>query len=207
MAKKGCVKCYFGVESGSPRTLKKINKQITIEQAYQTVGNAVDAGIFPMVSLIVGFPEETEDDLELTLKAMEKFDDMGALTQLHSLSPEPGSDLLRKQGVEDLFIDVVSDVASAGDNNFNVFPEGYKSWIRENREIFAPFYQFRLGYSQKMFRWLYKFADESHTRSVRKQISKLKEAGKLKKMNQAYLRVYLNEWIDSLKEELLKVAG
>ena len=45
MAKSGCKKVAFGVESGSPEILKKIKKKININQVENAVKSAKKAGI------------------------------------------------------------------------------------------------------------------------------------------------------------------
>jgi radical SAM superfamily enzyme YgiQ (UPF0313 family) len=62
MAKSGCKGIYVGAESGSQRMLDHYNKQITVEQIYQTCRLAKKHGIVVAMSLIVNHPMETWRD-------------------------------------------------------------------------------------------------------------------------------------------------
>jgi len=68
MARAGCVGIFYGVESGSQRLQKIFDKGLDVEQARQVVNASEQRGMRSTVSLITGFPEETEDDLRLTLR-------------------------------------------------------------------------------------------------------------------------------------------
>jgi len=68
LAEAGCRFLQFGVESGSPRILKLINKQLTVEQARQANKRlARYPQISPFYNFIVGFPTETAQDAMLTV--------------------------------------------------------------------------------------------------------------------------------------------
>src|SRR5262249_8971018 len=68
MARAGCVSIFFGVEAGSAHIQKTINKHLDIESAMHVVDKAEDLGMRSTVSLITGFPEETDSDLRETLR-------------------------------------------------------------------------------------------------------------------------------------------
>jgi radical SAM superfamily enzyme YgiQ (UPF0313 family) len=59
---------YLGVESGSEKILKKISKEITVEQIIASNKNLKKAGIIPSFSFMTGFPFESKEDLDMTLK-------------------------------------------------------------------------------------------------------------------------------------------
>jgi len=61
MKKAGCVRLFFGIESGNNEILKLIRKQISIEQAKQAVITSREAGIEVGAFFILGYPGETED--------------------------------------------------------------------------------------------------------------------------------------------------
>lgn len=61
----GLRRLMFGLESGSDRMLKFINKGISSNQAKQVLQNCFDAGVYFKLFTIIGFPDETlEDALE-----------------------------------------------------------------------------------------------------------------------------------------------
>jgi radical SAM superfamily enzyme YgiQ (UPF0313 family) len=62
MAASGCKAVYLGVESGSPRILEMMNKNITIEQIENAVRWCRKYGVNTYCSMIVGVPGETYED-------------------------------------------------------------------------------------------------------------------------------------------------
>ncbi|MEN6624816.1 MAG: radical SAM protein [Candidatus Sumerlaeia bacterium] len=59
MKKAGCWIVALGVESGDPETLKRINKQATVEQAFAAVRMLREAGLKSSVYLLMGLPWDT----------------------------------------------------------------------------------------------------------------------------------------------------
>lgn len=62
----GCRELFIGVESGSPKILKKIHKIHDITIIKNSLGSVMDAGIGLKVYFIYGFPQETKEDFEQT---------------------------------------------------------------------------------------------------------------------------------------------
>ena len=58
----GLRKLMFGLESGSPGMLKKMNKGMTVRQSEKIMENCTKAGIYFRLFAIVGFPDETEKE-------------------------------------------------------------------------------------------------------------------------------------------------
>ncbi len=72
MARAGCKAFYIGVESGSPKMLKKMNKQISIKQIEKAFKNAKKAEVKTYASLIYGLPGESRKDRLLTESLLKK---------------------------------------------------------------------------------------------------------------------------------------
>lgn len=68
LSKSGLKFCLWGLESGSQRVLDLYNKGTNVENNKRILKDAHDAGIFNFVSVIVGFPKETEEDAEKTVE-------------------------------------------------------------------------------------------------------------------------------------------
>jgi radical SAM superfamily enzyme YgiQ (UPF0313 family) len=70
MRKAGCIRISYGVESGSPRILKIIRKNITIDQVREAVKASSDVGMAVVENFMVNLPDETIDDLRQTIEVM-----------------------------------------------------------------------------------------------------------------------------------------
>lgn len=66
LASSGCKRIAIGVESGSEKMLKLMNKQQTVEQARRAIYLARKCGLYTCVYLMVGFPGETWETLKET---------------------------------------------------------------------------------------------------------------------------------------------
>lgn len=63
----GCKELFIGIESGSPKILRSINKTHKIETIIDTFTKVFRAKIDIKGYFIYGFPGETEEDMEMTL--------------------------------------------------------------------------------------------------------------------------------------------
>jgi radical SAM PhpK family P-methyltransferase len=68
MARSGCKGVFLGIESGSPAILKNMNKAATIERYVDGIKNLRERGITTFASFIVGFPGETQETVEETIR-------------------------------------------------------------------------------------------------------------------------------------------
>jgi radical SAM superfamily enzyme YgiQ (UPF0313 family) len=66
----GCRHITFGVESGSPRMLERMNKRHTITEVRTAVALAKEVGFIVRANLMVGFPGETWDTIQETVDLM-----------------------------------------------------------------------------------------------------------------------------------------
>jgi anaerobic magnesium-protoporphyrin IX monomethyl ester cyclase len=64
----GCRELFIGIESGSERIRKYINKAGTVDQIFNVVTAILKAGIDVKGYFIYGFPSETQDDCQATYK-------------------------------------------------------------------------------------------------------------------------------------------
>jgi len=72
MKNAGCEKIDIGIESGSERMLKLINKQITVQQVKQSIELIKRHNIKIGAFFMIGFPEETKQDINCTLDLMKE---------------------------------------------------------------------------------------------------------------------------------------
>ncbi|MFH0985371.1 MAG: radical SAM protein [Candidatus Omnitrophota bacterium] len=98
MKRAHCTGMAFGIESGNPEMLKKIDKQIDLDQAREAVRLCRKHGISTLCSYIFGHPGDTRETVNDTLRvAMELDSDYANFAML---IPMPGSkvfeDLMQK---------------------------------------------------------------------------------------------------------------
>ncbi len=100
MKAAGCIALWFGVESGSPRILKKMHKGLKIEQTKKAFKMVQDLGLMTVASVVLGFPGETEETAWETINFIIKDlkpTDIG----FYVATPYPGTpmyDLVKEKG-------------------------------------------------------------------------------------------------------------
>jgi len=67
LEKSGCRKLYFGIESGSPKILNKINKNISILDVIKFNQKIGRYNLTPNYNFMVGFPFEGRRDIKKTM--------------------------------------------------------------------------------------------------------------------------------------------
>lgn len=67
MARAGCKKLIFGIESGSQNVLDLMKKKYDVETAIRVIREASEEGIEVTLNFMFGFPGETEEDFLQTL--------------------------------------------------------------------------------------------------------------------------------------------
>jgi radical SAM superfamily enzyme YgiQ (UPF0313 family) len=91
----GCREMSFGLESASPRILEAMNKGISVETAQKVLKQCHDAGIWTGVFVLFGFPGETSEDANESIKFFETNHDIIDSMETNILKIEQGSRLFR----------------------------------------------------------------------------------------------------------------
>ncbi|MCB9337741.1 MAG: B12-binding domain-containing radical SAM protein [Lewinellaceae bacterium] len=66
LKESGCFELFIGIESGSPKILSSINKTKDVSVIIENINKVFSAGINVKGYFIYGFPDETEEDMEMT---------------------------------------------------------------------------------------------------------------------------------------------
>jgi anaerobic magnesium-protoporphyrin IX monomethyl ester cyclase len=92
----GLRRLLVGVESGSNEVLRRIRKDIKIEQVYETAETMLRYGIAGHFPFIVGFPDESDESVLASLDCAKRLRAMSAdfLTPIYYFKPYPGSALV-----------------------------------------------------------------------------------------------------------------
>jgi anaerobic magnesium-protoporphyrin IX monomethyl ester cyclase len=92
----GLRRLLVGVESGSNEMLKRIKKDIKIEQVFQTADRMLKYDIAGHFPFIVGFPDESDASIQATLDCAKRLRALSPdfLTPIYYFKPYPGSELV-----------------------------------------------------------------------------------------------------------------
>ena len=91
MREGGCVQLQLGIETGSLRMSKLIEKDVELKAAYHAVRMINRHGIAAGTFFIVGYPQETEEDMRETFAMMKSIGTTDVV--LNVFDPMPGSSL------------------------------------------------------------------------------------------------------------------
>lgn len=74
MKKSGCYRLTFGIESACQKTQEYIRKKVDLNHATKIIKNSNKLGIWTISTFIIGFPDETKEDMEETIQFALKSD-------------------------------------------------------------------------------------------------------------------------------------
>lgn len=132
MSDAGCVGLLYGFESGSPETLKFLRKRLNFSECYKTIETTAKLGIRPSVSFVMGFPEETREQLNMTLETALRCASIAEVKPfLHFVTVLPGTEIYDLYK-DELTLDVVTSF-SAGIE----FDEGTR--LAEDQELIVQY--------------------------------------------------------------------
>jgi anaerobic magnesium-protoporphyrin IX monomethyl ester cyclase len=150
----GCYQVKFGVETGSQKTLELIKKGITFEQSRRAVALAKKIGVECQISMMLGLPGETREDIEKTIRfAVELSPD---LILFNIFKPIPGSVLYNKLKNQGLLLPVRWEdylVKSPRPVVAGAFTAGQLAGFMK-RAYFT--YYFRPRYIAQRLKWLFR---------------------------------------------------
>ncbi|MBK9260922.1 MAG: B12-binding domain-containing radical SAM protein [Polyangiaceae bacterium] len=92
--RSGCRNVSYAPESGSKRTLKAIKKKVNLDRMDASMRAAVTEGLNVKANILVGFPEETHDEILESLRFVAQMAVAGVHdVSIWTFSPYPGSEL------------------------------------------------------------------------------------------------------------------
>jgi radical SAM superfamily enzyme YgiQ (UPF0313 family) len=91
MKQSGCSFLQLGLENFSDKLLQAMNKRYTGENSISFINKAVAEGIHIGCNIIVGFPGETEEDIQLNIETISRLREKIDSLHVNTLSIMPGS--------------------------------------------------------------------------------------------------------------------
>lgn len=150
MAASGCDEVFLGIETGSPRMQKRIDKHLNLEDSIPKIILMQQLGINVKCSFIYGLVDETEEDFLMTLDMLKKLYLAGVrFLQLHRFFPLPSTpdgEAIR-DGIYfdeyDIDLSIISRKALTPQN---------RALILEYPDLFLHLYSFKNDVRRK-YRW------------------------------------------------------
>lgn len=141
MRDAGCTEILLGLETSDDDILEKMNKKISSSIQYKAIKKVMDVGIIPILSLILGYEDETPNSINKTLMLLIKlaFLNKPMAIYFHMLSIVPGTRLYneKKNNLDLEYLDERLKKIELG--NSKILPQDVKL-IKTFPSIFSTFY-------------------------------------------------------------------
>lgn len=146
MEKAGCVRIYFGLESGSQRILDLYEKRIKVDEAIETLLLCRKYNIETTGFFMSGYPEETDEDFDKTIEFAKK----AKLTfaSVNPLTPYPGTNLFTR-------LEKDLDFSLFPYRNEFKDPQIVENFMKRKKKFYTAFYMrpsYVLGNSKAIFK-------------------------------------------------------
>ena len=152
MKKAGCNSIKVGIESGSERILKLMDKGITLERTKEAARLFREAGIHWTAYFMMGIPTETKEDVQKTLELLYKI--KPSFASIGVYEPFPGTRLFeigvehglvnQEMSYEDFFTRIPSDYYLK-DINRRVDTMNFGDFVTLENEVKNAFHNYNKG--------------------------------------------------------------
>ena len=145
MIDAGMKRIFIGVETGSPRMQKMINKNLKLDNIVELIGYLSAKGIHVVASFIYGFPEETEGDLSKTMSLIRELMKYKTVdVQTHLCTFLAGTELTEKYRSEMTYSLKCSDITG------NKAIWECQEFIEKHKELFPHFLEYNTDLRTKL---------------------------------------------------------
>lgn len=159
MKTAGCSEILIGVESADNEILLNMKKRIKSEQQYNAIKEILDADIFPILSLILGYPNESKRSIDQSLLLLVRLYMLNKpmVAYFHILSIVPGTKLYDNLKEYLCFDDINNVLSELSLGNSNILEEDRKL-ILEYPEIFSTFYYIKTANDIGILKFISKYS-------------------------------------------------
>jgi radical SAM superfamily enzyme YgiQ (UPF0313 family) len=164
MAKLGCIRINYGIESADESILKSIKRNIPLSVIKNAVRWSREAGITVFGFFMIGLPDETKQTVEKTINLMLELD--LDFVQLNKFVPIPGSEVyeqIKNETGEDFWRDYTLGKVNLEDfkpYKINLTPQKLDHYLEKGYKAFyyRPKYIWRKLIAVRSFKELYRMA-------------------------------------------------
>jgi len=96
MKAASCYGVSYGIESGSPEVLKRLNKEFTVEQAANAIDWTTQVGMRPVALMMYNTPGETTQDKKSSEKFLQEHPPTGGVGSVNNVWVLVGTKLERR---------------------------------------------------------------------------------------------------------------
>lgn len=145
MTEAGLTRIFIGLETGSARMQKLINKNLKLDRALELLRYLEHKGLRVVISFIYGFPEETEDDISQTLSLIADILKIRRVQlSLHLCAFLPGTEL------EQRYLSELTPTAHYSNITGAIALEECAELIRQHPRIFSYFKEYNTPLRTKL---------------------------------------------------------
>jgi len=136
---------FLGIESGSPRVQKMINKNLKLDDIPQKLRYIASKGIHITASFIFGFPNETEEDFAQTMALMIDLSTIPGINLVPNLCAFfPGTELTAQ------YYDQLEDISTYSNATRGIAVMECQDIIRQNPVLFPHYREYKTELREKI---------------------------------------------------------
>jgi len=145
MVDAGMVRIFIGIESGSPRMQKLINKHLKLDGIVEKITYISNKNIQVVASFIYGFPDETDNDLSDTLALLAQLAKVeNCIYTLNPCTFLPGTELYNTYADKLTYSETASTIAGS------VAVEACSDLIKQHPKLFPQFQEYNTPQRSKL---------------------------------------------------------
>lgn len=138
MAQTGLKSVFLGIESGSEKMQKSMNKNLKMDDVIRVVAAFRKNNIKVRASFIYALPEETREDLEQTLRMVYRLHTMGVKSiQMHLCVIFPGTEYYRRYADQIVLSTTQSDIVG----DFGLAES--QDFVQQHQRLFSYCYEYQ----------------------------------------------------------------
>jgi len=148
LARAGLERVDIGVETASPKVRELLNKDESVDQVHEVCRKLTRAGVAPWINLMVGFPDETKEDMAKTARLADELLALYSplyLSPIYGYKPYPKTPLfenLRARGFE---------LPSDSKMQKTAWSEPHSPWLKRwQKRLIANLYFYSLFMDEKI---------------------------------------------------------